>query len=83
MRNIVQGQVIPADCSNIINGPEQTEGYEPQSPEPRDEYDSGEEEGEVAYKSFALIIDGDAINYTFNNEDLKKIFLDLIPQFRY
>jgi len=34
------------------------------------------------FKSFALIIDGEAITYTFNNEKLKTLFLDLIPQFR-
>lgn len=33
--------------------------------------------------SFALIIDGDAINSTFHNEQLKGIFLELIPEFRY
>jgi len=34
------------------------------------------------YKSFALIIDGEAIGHTFHNDKLKNIFLDLIPQFR-
>jgi len=34
------------------------------------------------FKSFALIIDGEAIGYTFHNDKLKNIFLDLIPQFR-
>ena len=38
---------------------------------------------EGQFKSFALIIDGEAIGYTFQNEKLKTIFLDLIPQFKY
>ena len=46
---------------------------------------SQEEEDSICegqFKSFALIIDGEAIGYTFQNEKLKTIFLDLIPQFR-
>lgn len=34
------------------------------------------------FASFALIIDGEAINSTFHNDKLKDIFLGLIPQFR-
>jgi len=34
------------------------------------------------FSSFALIIDGEAINYTFNNDELKSTFLEMIPKFR-
>ena len=35
------------------------------------------------FTSFALIIDGDAITYTFNNQELKSLFVKMIPEFRY
>lgn len=36
----------------------------------------------IDYDTFALIIDGDAINHTINSEINKSIFIELIPQFR-
>jgi len=38
--------------------------------------------GTSRFNTFALIIDGDAINFTFHNEKLKTLFLEMIPEFR-
>ena len=38
---------------------------------------------DIKCKSFVLIVDGDAIAYTFHNNELKGIFSSLIPNFRY
>jgi len=39
-------------------------------------------QSEVSFDSFALMIDGEAISYTINEEPLKSLFLQLIPEFR-
>jgi len=36
----------------------------------------------TSFTSFGLIIDGEAINYTFKNEKLKSKFIEMIPEFR-
>jgi len=40
------------------------------------------EPDEESFNTCALIIDGEAISYTFNNDELKSTFLSLIPSFR-